>query len=417
MCGLACLPSMGSAQDADPASQEAAAHPSEGSSQPKTQSVDPYKKLREELAVTWYRPDYTRRAKAGRKGVVVSGKTKPGAKILLGGRRITRYSEGQPVEFIEMSKDRLSNLPATADQFGLFFFELYLEEGNYQIPVVVMDPKVRKSRAVNRYQLSFRVEKDRITLADDSEQGNLAFSPFLKKANRVSVGYGANYLTYRKTAPELGRDVNFASVKGPALFVDYWHRFTPRWELALSHKVAPGATTSSEQIPVLQGDYSWDISTLDFMYFPESFFIERPSSYRLRMGLRLGFQHHQVPFLRSVEFGEIDQEVVTNAITMVAFGFQAEYERSPEWKYELFMRYQHPLSVGSVFEMTPEVSFDGSLGAQYNFPGYVWALGAFWYGQLQNAQFSEFDAAEQATVKGSQKLFYSNFELRLMYNF
>jgi hypothetical protein len=401
-CVLVCLPSLGQSQ--------------ENATSPQLIS-DPYKAIRDQLAVTWYRPDYTKRAKDGRKGVVVSGKTKPGARILLGGKRITKYTDEKSVEFIEVTKERVENLPASADQFGLFYFELYLDEGNYQIPVVVMDPKVKKSQAVNRYQLSFRVEKDRIRLADDSAQENLAFSPFLKKANRVSVGYGANFLKYGKVTPELGRDVNFASVKGPALFVDYWHRFNPRWELALSYKVAPGATTSSEEIPVLDGDYSWDIGTLDFMYFPERLFIERPNSYRLRMGLRLGFQHHQVPFLRSVEFGELDQEMITNPITMMAVGFQAEYERSPEWKYEVFMRYQHPLSVGSSFEMTPEIMFDGSLGAQYNFPGYVWALGAFWYGQMQNAKFTEFDEAEQAKVAGSYKLFYSNFEMRLMYNF
>lgn len=368
--------------------------------------------LRQELKVTWYRPDYTSEKRDGQRGVVFSGKTKPGAQVLLGRPRITRYLEGQGVEYLDITKDLVGNLPSRADRFGLFYFEIYLEEGTYQLPVVIRDP--RRPKDVNRYQISFHVEADRIRMGDDEEHDSLAFSPFLKKGNRLSVGYGANYLNYQQQIPSIERNIHFSSVKGPAFFLDYWHRFNPRWELAASYKSAPGSTTSGEDLVVRQGDYTWDIGTVDFLYFPERLFFEKPRSYRLRLGARVGAQYHGVPFLRAAST-DSEVEVVTNPTTMVALGLQAEYETSPEWKYEAFVRYQHPLSIGDVFEATSSSSMDWSLGFQHNFPNYIWALGIYWYGQFQSYQFLIEEQHE--IVAGEQKLFFSNLEIRLQYNF
>ena len=112
----------------------------------------------------------------GLKGVVVSGKTAPGLRVYLGGTRITKYIDEQNVQFVQMTRDTVAHLPATTDRFGLFYFQIFLDQGNYQIPIVVQDPEVPGPKGIKRYQLIFLVEEDRIRMGRASRRVLVAAS-------------------------------------------------------------------------------------------------------------------------------------------------------------------------------------------------------------------------------------------------
>lgn len=372
------------------------------------------------IDVDFFKPEYGDTEKMGRRPIVISGKTDPGVRVTVKSASIPRFSsKSGNVEVFKLTKKNTALLPARANSEGLFIFKLYVPEGQYQLPLLFKSGKGQSKRQ-RVMQISFKIEPKAVRLSGNESARGMRASPFLTKKNHVSLGLGANILVYQKknTSDLAMMDVGFSSVKAPAVFLEYWRKFNEKFEFAVNYKYSPGETSSAtnQSITVSKGVYAWTTIAADGIYYPRWLAIKKEKSYNIRGGIRFGFQYHSTPFLRRTE-SATDFEMVNNEVTMAALGYQFEYEPDPEWRYEAFMRYQHPLSTGKKYSVQAQFAFDGSLGFQRNFSGHKWSVGAFWYGQWHNYRTTEFDRGIQAQTTSSQMLFFSNVEGRLIYHY
>lgn len=415
-------------ESAQEASVEGAAEPSPSVepltdlSEADSSVVSPTDKSQEGAAVTWFRPEvikFDQKPKLSQ--VLVSGLFKPGLRIKLQTASVYRFiksESGMKPSYYKLTSKSMSGLPAKVDKEGQFSFSLRLPEGNYQIPLVFDNP-ANPSQTKRAMQIAFIVKGEEVKLTGNEDAKGLRYSSVLQKKNQISLGLGFNYLTYNKNQPDNSLDVSFRTLKGPAYFFEYWRKINNNWEFALNYKEAPGATSSSKDqgILVAEGLYSWRLITFDSIYFPNNWSIKKESEYFFRSGFRLGIQYHMLPFLRFTGNAANELEIVTNNALMGALGYQAEYEPSPDWRFEFFMRYQYPFSTGSKFKISPSLAFDGSVGGQYNFHKINTAVGIFWYGQYHKYRTNEIDALLMAPSQSQQTLLFSNVELRLIYKF
>lgn len=126
---------------------------------------------------------------------------------------------------------------------------------------------------------------------------------------------------------------------------------------------------------------------------------------------RFGINQHQIPFIRPMASS---LKVIQNSVTTASLGFEyRKYYRKLRLEWQI--RYQHPLtsnSSGSQFQIKPKFTFDGSLGAAYEFKNNFF-VGVYWYGQGHDYNFSFRDDSSSLDFSGAQNLFFSNFDIRM----
>ena len=71
---------------------------------------------------------------------------------------------------------------------------------------------------------------------------------------------------------------------------------------------------------------------------------------------------------------------------------------------------------GDTFKIQPRSAFDGSLGAAYKITR-SWLVGLYWYGQINQYNYSFTNGNTGLATSGSQNVFYSNGELRIGHDF
>ena len=234
-------------------------------------------------------------------------------------------------------------------------------------------------------------------------------APLLEKAHKplfrpefwVWVGMGENYLLYQQTIPNGTGQAKFQNVQGPTL------SFTSGvmgeiFGAEVSYKQTPGRMDSSSTVSVVDGQFTWKNLSGEGLY-------QVGENSRLRFGV----QHHVIPFMDLNPYTAV-VTVKSNSLTALSLGFDHTYRISDHLRGEWLMRYQQPISSGGTngesFTITPELSFDGSLGAVYQTDSAL-RFGLYWYGQWQQFGF------KTSTFTGKQSLFYSNLEFRFGWEF
>lgn len=244
--------------------------------------------------------------------------------------------------------------------------------------------------------------------------------PFEKNGWWAWFGMGENYVDYRQTNTDTstgqGRgSLNDQHLKGLSKYIEAGFVGLSNWGGIFTYKSTPG--TFSPTLPanhsIDRTDYTWTTTSIEGV-------LRKTSPYSLfgspiLYGMRLGVQHHQVPFV--FLNADANLELKNNTMTTASAGVLAEWLRS-RWTYSWLMRYQYPLTStadgSSQFSIAPTFGFDGSIGASYNFTRQLKG-GIFWYGQWHQFGFQYSDG--QVGNQGFQTLFYSNIDLRLGWDF
>lgn len=352
--------------------------------------------------IRWYLPEIIDGSKPKVKRVVVSGTSYPGTSIAVRDNRITLIRKKALT--VPLSKVTSTKFPLQVRQDGYFEMEFVLPHSDVQIPFEI----TRLGTTVN-YTLVFKVQKNSVTMASKRQ---LERSPYLSRPYKIWFGPGYTYLRYKQTIQVLqggASDPSFESLRGPSLFFRGTARVHKRWSVGAEYKSSPGLVRDGAGISISGGAYNWTTLAAEGYYHSDLKF--NAASYPVETGLRAGLQHHTVPFLSSQASSPI-VELKYNTVTMATFGFDLSIASRNRIYYEIYMRYQLPLTTGPLFDLSTKFAFDGSLGAMYRLTS-NWLLGLFWYGQWHEYNFTR--SADKKT--GSQSLFYSNLDLRVGYQF
>ncbi|MBK7843145.1 MAG: hypothetical protein IPJ71_05530 [Bdellovibrionales bacterium] len=378
-------------------------------------SPQPPAAIVEPIPIEFFRPELGQTSNENRTRVMVSGKTIPGASIVVANKKLPYFSANQKLNYLNLEDVLIGKRTAIANAEGLFLFNFDLPPENIQITLKITKPKSQVNQA---FQLNLAVTKQEVKVSD---LGELKESPLYSKHYAVWLGTGFNFLRYAQESSDIQSDIEFQTFKGPSFFARGWWKVKEELDASFEAKMSPGGVDSSSSIDISSGNYNWTIYAIEGTYYPHNWrttFFGLPS----RWGARAGLQHHIVPFISRTGASETSAEIVTNSLSMFTIGFQNNVDISSKWAFEWLMRYQSPLFMGSVFQILPNFGFDGSVGLiralQRN-----WKLGFYWYGQWHDYSFVHKDrylinqGDTTPTIKGHQVLFFSNIEVRAGFEF
>lgn len=371
------------------------------------------------LDVQWYLPEIGETTKKKRTRVIIPGKTMPGARVFINSKAIVVITKSNRVGYLPTRKAVAGKPVAVADEDGLFELQLDLPNYTVQLPFGIVPPGSRK--VARRFQLNLSVEKEKVRYTNLKI---VSKSPAYTKRYGLWFGSGYNYLGYQQESPSINSNVEFQSLKLPSAFGKAWMWLSETWDISATAKMSPGNTSSSESIQVREGSYQWWIYATEATYYPESLRFNVFTNYKAQLAWRFGLQHHKIPFVSRTSDFDVSREatVLINDITMATAGFKFLIREHSRFTYELFMRYQYPILAGSTFDISPTISFDGSLGAIYEYSK-NWRVGLFFYGQFHQYDFSQTDPfrainnPDSSTITGSTRILFSNIELRAGFEF
>ncbi len=362
------------------------------------------------LSVKWYQPQILRSIKPGYARVRLLGQTESNSSISFTTEKIPFVDKDNKVfkiSKLELSKDSVIQV----DKTGAFEMDVDLPIALAQIPITIQAPDGRKKN----FQLPLQVTEDSAIVIDNA---SISSSPYSRKQWGVWLGVGANLLVYDQTISELSTDIGYQSFKGPSYFAKFYSVLSPAWAFQSTYNSSPGESTSSDAISVKQGEYNWVFYTAEVTYFPNHWKVSGRFSYLTEFGLQVGLQQHSLPFVfRSSSTDSTEATITTNSATLLSAGATMVIHTARQWFIESFLRYQYPLNSGSLYNLNPELAFDGSVGFVHKLKSNL-RIGGFWYGQLHKYNFTEGpDDFTGNAISGSQTLLFSNLELRLGYEF
>lgn len=240
--------------------------------------------------------------------------------------------------------------------------------------------------------------------------------PYLQNSPRTNlltnnfwiwVGAGVNFTSYSQTVPGTST-INFGKIKSPSQVFRAGFFLDDQWGLDLGYNVTPGKAESGSSISVQNGDYEWKALSAETIYRPGSASDTKKSQWLWKLGV----QQHEMPFIVPLSANSI--KISSNNMTALTAGLEYRKITSKNLRLETMLRYQLPLASsseeGASFSLSPELTFDGSVGAAYELTPHVF-LGVYWYGQYHSYKFDYKHNAN--SFSGDQSLFYSNFDLRL----
>lgn len=303
-----------------------------------------------------------------------------------------------------------------ADRRGMFDLRLRLPEGTAQVPVQITTPE-GESRV---YQLSLVAEEGSIELAGE---GKLRSSPYAKRNWALWAGTGFNYLSYEQESQDTSLSIELTSFDFPTISLKVDRLITETFLFQATYNKAPGKATSSPAAQVAESEYEWTFFTADLKYFFPQFKRER-ANYMSEIAAQVGAQYHDVPFLsRSSTTDPTAITVKSNLIALGTVGATWLIHYGRYLLFETYLRYQFPFFSGSLFDVSPKIAFDGSVGFFYKWTP-DWRVGLFWYGQYHQYGYSnhkdkffEANGGGGPNVGGDQSLLFSTMELRLGWEF
>jgi hypothetical protein len=386
----------------------------EGEKVTPAQLPEALRKIRDQIRIRWYPPELFSKLDVANKGVSIAGETKPGTRVYLKSDEIFQFKADGAKVSRKLNPDDAKYLPGVVDLRGLFFFELYLPPGKYDIPVSFVDPRAPMLQAAKNYHLIINIKSDKVEFDYLIEGEDDPFSPI---SDYFTFGLGGNLMVYNKAVPEIPAELRFSSFKVPSLRMGFGKSFSESWRMASYFLSAPGSTSNGSRVTVTNGNYNWPILSADLIYSHKKWKWLYHENYRIRWGLRMGLQSHLIPFMRAETQGSTVQTIRLASMQMLTVGTQFDILTNADISYEILMRFHFPMNTNDYFKVTNQMSFDGSMGALYRWPEQKWSLGLFWYGQWLKYSFTEYDQFVSREVQGTFNILYSNIEMRFIYPF
>lgn len=364
--------------------------------------------------VEWYMPEIQRSPKKGRARVRFMGRALPGTKVKLSKTFIPLIDPDGNIKTLAAKEAWVGGASvesgSEADAKGNLEINMDLPFTSMQLPFVA----TTLTGEVKNYILSISVSADDVRL---DHQDNIKNSPYSRRKWSIWGGLGMNFLRYDQDMPGISSGVGFQSFTGPAVYTKVVRSLNRDWAVQATLNNSPGKAASSSAVQLSQGSYNWTFLTGELTYFPPRWKFAK-KKYFNEFGIQTGFQYHSVPFYSRYSTTDPNAAgVVTNNILMMDIGATSVLHYGQYWFFESFLRYQHPVQSGTLYEISPKFAFDGSIGIVHKWKP-DWRLGAFWYGQWQEYNFKNApDAYSGSKIDGSQSLFFSNWELRVGFEF
>ena len=379
---------------------------------PQAESTE--KKPEVKVKIGWYKPKIIKKAK--HPVLLLAGKTNPGATIEVASEQIPILEGGKVKVMAKLKDSVVSKHPTRANKKGIFAIKIKLPPGQAQIPIKIsLNDEVSKI-----YQLQLLIEKTEVKriAKHKPKKKRRKRKKRRRKKNELWLGTGFNYVSFGQDSDVIQSELNFDSFKFPSFLFIYENNLTKRWEASIYYKMSPGEADSTTEITLSEEAYNWQIIGLEGKYKRPTWRKKIFNKYFTQYDVRFGVLQHTVPFIKRTGGASSNAELTTNSLLAVAGGGGMTVRLNRNWELETFVKLQFPFSSGSEFDISPGLSFDGSVGGIYHFQKWKnWSLGSFWYGQWMNYDIDYTDDFTSADATGTQTLFYSNLEVRLGYNF
>ncbi|OFZ10577.1 MAG: hypothetical protein A2Z20_08940 [Bdellovibrionales bacterium RBG_16_40_8] len=366
------------------------------------------------ISINWYKPEVYISNKPGYSRVKLSGQTEPSSELKISTNKIPFIDkDGNPQ--ILPSEGVMKSEATYSDERGQFELNLELPMASVQLPIEVISPGGQSKR----YQLYLEVTKD----AYLKNQKNITNSPYSRRKWGVWGGFGINDLKYEQKSADTSTSLSYESFSGPTLYGKIARSINKEFSVQITANRAPGEVKSSTSTQVSQGTYYWSFLTGELTYFHKNWKINHQKKIS-EFGVQLGTQYHMVPFLMRASTSDPSiYSVEENDVFLATIGGTWILHYNRYWYFETFMRYQIPYLSGSLYDVSYKFAFDGSAGIIYRLKT-NWRLGAFWYGQWHEYNFShhkdkyfEANGGGGPYIGGEQSLFFSNIEARIGYEF
>lgn len=234
----------------------------------------------------------------------------------------------------------------------------------------------------------------------------------LIRQNKFILAGGMTYFDNKQTRSDSTDPFLFKSFTGPSIFLQLEKNLSANWDMMLSLKHAPGKVTSGDTMAVDNPAYYWDTYTLDFQYTRPGW-IGVVQNRLIEFSLIGGTAVNIIPILTLSGSNTAFMDYVS--MNMMNLGFNLSHQFTSRWYYEMFMRYDHPMSISRMKVSNPFI-FDGSLGLVYRISKSV-DLGWFWYGQYQTYEYAHEEPKVSSIATGKQTLLYSTMDIRLIFKF
>lgn len=226
----------------------------------------------------------------------------------------------------------------------------------------------------------------------------------------VALGAGLTFLSFAQNGSET-RNLEYSSLMGPSVSLRGGAEWANGYGIDASHAIYPGQLKSSTNA-ITNSRFNWTTQSLEATYL-----LNKAENSDSHFHLRAGIQHHDLPYVQLPTV--LSADVRKHEIYMATLGFDYDIKLSEKWRSEFLYRYQVPFlqsKSADDIQFQSQFAFDGSLGAAYQLSDQV-KLGIFWYGQWQQFNYSMFSEATGQKDNGKNKFFFSNFELRVAYEF
>jgi hypothetical protein len=224
------------------------------------------------------------------------------------------------------------------------------------------------------------------------------------------AGGGTTYTNYHQSLSGLGNIeyTNFASTT-KYFEADYSKR---GWGGIFSFAETPGKIIVGEKPVMIERDkwYQYSAEAQMRKRTPVVLF-GRP----VIVGMRVGIQHHENPFMFLNANGDLQQKTIT--VDTASAGGLIQWSRGG-WSHYWLLRYQTPIQAkadgATTLKLDPKFCFDGSVGISRDFSEHL-SLGAFWFGQWKQYRFKY--SNDETSGVGSQSVLDSTVDLRLGYQY
>lgn len=221
-------------------------------------------------------------------------------------------------------------------------------------------------------------------------------------------GSGVNFTSYSQSMSEFS-DVSFGKINTPSQVFQGGFFFDDNLALSMTYRNTPGKIEGGLTTVVENGSYEWKTMIAEVLYRSVKSNREEKNAEWI---WSLGIQHHQMPFIVPLTANTLS--IQSNSTAKLSLGTKYQKLTTKKIRIETYLGFQHPVSssaeVGTSFKLSPKYTFDGSIGAAYEFKPHIY-LGLYWYGQYFNNEFSYTNNG--SLFSGSQKLFFTNFDVRL----
>ncbi|ASD63286.1 hypothetical protein [Bdellovibrio bacteriovorus] len=225
----------------------------------------------------------------------------------------------------------------------------------------------------------------------------------------LSAGIGSNYLKFDQTNSNAQESGQFSAVTSPTFMAEARLQWNDNWIYSFSYNQMPGKIQTPTSVTIDKDDYTWSYFGAEAMRK----ITEGPAG--TQFYLLGGLQRHQMPFL--VGGSATDVALIQNQIVTASLGVRMEWQLQNKWFVESFLHYQTPLSATSSsgnFQIASATSFDGLVGLSRPLSD-QWRFGVYWFGQSHSFSYDYSSADHSTERQGTQKLFNSDLQLRLSY--